>query len=190
MSCVGVLYIDLPLVATSEFPVLVTGYKNESQKHIFLFYVPSSGNWWYLMPQLLFSVVWNRSPDCVHIAFNKDWKLTQWEPISIHSLPSQALQICNAIPMSHCSLHQVDNVWALMNGVDVTKHLSLIKPMYIDIRVSQTVFWNRIVVFFANIYQDQGVVVSISREILRDYTLKGVKSSSCFVFSVFSQNLF
>lgn len=28
-----------------------------------------------------------------------------------------------------------------MNGVDVTKHLSLIKPMYIDIGVSQTVFY-------------------------------------------------
>lgn len=141
MFCVGVLGKDLPLVATSEFPVLVICYKNKSHKHIFFWYVLSWGNWWYLMPQLLFSVVWNRSCDRVHIAFNKDWKLTQWELISIHSLPSQALQICNAIPMSQCcSLHQVYNVWASMNGVDVTKHLSLIKPMYIDIGVSQTVF--------------------------------------------------
>lgn len=77
-----------------------------------------------------------------------------------------------------------------MNGVDVTKHLSLIKPMYIGIGGFTDSFLNRIVVFFANIYQDQGVDVSISREILRDYLLKGVKSSSCFVFSVFSQNLF
>lgn len=142
MFCVGVLGKDLPLVATSEFPVLVICYKNKSHKHIFFCYVLSWGNWWYLMPQLLFSVVWNRSRDRVHIAFNKDWKLTQWELISIHSLPSQALQICNAIPMSQCcSLHQVDNVWASMNGVDVTKHLSLIKPMCVDIGVSQTVFY-------------------------------------------------
>lgn len=123
-----------------QFLLLVTKI---NRTNIFFFcYVPSWGNWWYLMPQLLFSVVWNRSRDRVHIAFNKDWKLTQWELISIHSLPSQALQICNAIPMPQCcSLHQVDNVWASMNGVDVTKHLSLIKPMYIDIGVSQTVFY-------------------------------------------------
>lgn len=123
-----------------QFLLLVTKI---NRTNIFFFcYVPSWGNWWYLMPQLLFSVVWNRSRDRVHIAFNKDWKLTQWELISIHSLPSQALQICNAIPMSQCcSLHQVDNVWASMNGVDVTKHLSLIKPMCVDIGVSQTVFY-------------------------------------------------
>lgn len=123
-----------------QFLLLVTKINHTN---IFFFcYVLSWGNWWYLMPQLLFSVVWNRSRDRVHIAFNKDWKLTQWELISIHSLPSQALQICNAIPMPQCcSLHQVDNVWASMNGVDVTKHLSLIKPMYIDIGVSQTVFY-------------------------------------------------
>lgn len=123
-----------------QFLLLITKI---NRTNIFFFcYVPSWGNWWYLMPQLLFSVVWNRSRDRVHIAFNKDWKLTQWELISIHSLPSQALQICNAIPMSQCcSLHQVDNVWASMNGVDVTKHLSLIKPMCVDIGVSQTVFY-------------------------------------------------
>lgn len=123
-----------------QFLLLVTKINHTN---IFFFcYVLSWGNWWYLMPQLLFSVVWNRSRDRVHIAFNKDWKLTQWELISIHSLPSQALQICNAIPMPQCcSLHQVDNVWASMNGVDVTKHLSLIKPMCVDIGVSQTVFY-------------------------------------------------
>lgn len=142
MFCVGVLGKDLPLVAQVNFQFLLFVTKINRTNIFFFCYVPSWGNWWYLMPQLLFSVVWNRSCDRVHIAFNKDWKLTQWELISIHSLPSQALQICNAIPMSQCcSLHQVDNVWASMNGVDVTKHLSLIKPMYIDIRVSQTVFY-------------------------------------------------